>query len=46
LVKSSASRRIAERWKVPLIEHPQAGHDLSLDDPQWIVDLLMEQKDK
>ncbi|WP_421850926.1 alpha/beta fold hydrolase [Marinomonas sp.] len=44
LVNSSASRRIADKWNLPLIEHPKAGHDLPLDDPQWLVDQLIKRK--
>lgn len=44
LVNSSASRRIAEKWNLPLIEHPKAGHDLPLDDPQWLIDQLIKRE--
>ena len=37
LVSVQCSRAIAKAWDVPLHEHPQAGHDLSLDDPQWVA---------
>jgi pimeloyl-ACP methyl ester carboxylesterase len=37
LVSVQCSRAMARAWNVPLLEHPQAGHDLSLDDPQWVV---------
>jgi pimeloyl-ACP methyl ester carboxylesterase len=38
LVDPACSRRLAQRWQVPLAEHPSAGHDLPLDDPQWVVE--------
>lgn len=38
LVSPDCSRRLAADWSVPLREHPWAGHDLPLDDPQWVVD--------
>ena len=34
------SRRIAERWDVPLREHPEAGHDLPLDDAPWLAKMI------
>lgn len=37
LVSVRCSRAIAKAWGVLLHEHPRAGHDLSLDDPQWVV---------
>lgn len=37
LVSVQCSRAIAKAWGVPLHEHPQAGHDLCLDDPQWVA---------
>lgn len=37
LVDPVCSRRLARAWQVPLLEHPQAGHDLPLDDPDWVA---------
>lgn len=37
MVSVNCSRAIAERWQAPIIEHPTAGHDLSADDPKWLV---------
>lgn len=37
LVSSRCSQAIASAWGVPLRMHPWAGHDLPLDDPQWVV---------
>lgn len=31
------SERIARRFGAPVERHPSAGHDLPLDDPDWIV---------
>jgi len=36
LVHPNCSRKIAQLWKVPIVEHQYAGHDLSLDDPEWV----------
>lgn len=38
LVSPACSRAIARTWKLPLREHPSAGHDLALDDPEWVVE--------
>lgn len=38
LVDVRCSRRIADAWQVPLVEHPSAGHDLPLDDPAWVIE--------
>ncbi|SER13909.1 Lysophospholipase, alpha-beta hydrolase superfamily [Solimonas aquatica] len=37
LVNPDCSRRLAQAWHLPLIEHPDAGHDLPLDDPAWVL---------
>lgn len=37
LVDARCSSRIAERWQVPIRYHPEAGHDLPLDDSDWII---------
>ena len=42
LVSPSCSRRMAEAWQLPLEVHPEAGHDLPLDAPQWLVDTLLK----
>lgn len=42
LVDPRCSHRIAEAWGWPLVEHPKAGHDLSLDDPAWLLTQLRE----
>ena len=30
-------RRLALRFGAPLVTHPRAGHDLSVDDPEWLA---------
>jgi pimeloyl-ACP methyl ester carboxylesterase len=37
LVNPRCSRHLAERWKTALAVHPDAGHDLPLDDPAWVA---------
>ncbi|EER57837.1 hypothetical protein AcdelDRAFT_4590, partial [Acidovorax delafieldii 2AN] len=31
------SLAIARHWQCALALHPQAGHDLPLDAPQWVI---------
>jgi pimeloyl-ACP methyl ester carboxylesterase len=38
LVAAGCSRALARRYAPPLVEHPTAGHDLSTDEPHWLVD--------
>lgn len=37
LVNPGCSRRLASAWGLPCQEHPWAGHDLTLDDPDWVA---------
>ena len=37
MVDCRCSHRIAEYFNYPLRTHPEAGHDLPLDDPEWTV---------
>lgn len=41
LVDPECSRRLSLAWRVPLAMHPWAGHDLALDDPDWVVDQVL-----
>ncbi|MGE3611197.1 MAG: alpha/beta fold hydrolase [Bacteriovoracaceae bacterium] len=40
MVDVKCSRKIANKWALPIIEHPTAGHDLSADDPRWIAEKI------
>ncbi|WP_338050999.1 MULTISPECIES: alpha/beta fold hydrolase [Ramlibacter] len=42
LVDPACSRGLARGWQVPLREHPWAGHDLPLDDPQWVIEQVAQ----
>lgn len=42
LVNVQCSRAIARHWGAPLALHPSAGHDLPLDDPEWVVDQVRQ----
>jgi hypothetical protein len=37
LAHESCSTAIASKLSVPLITHPDAGHDLPMDDPEWLI---------
>ncbi|MBY0571191.1 MAG: alpha/beta hydrolase [Burkholderiaceae bacterium] len=37
LVSPQCSATLAHRWQVELRIHPEAGHDLPLDDPAWVI---------
>ncbi len=37
LVNVQCTRAIALHWGSPMALHPDAGHDLPLDDPEWVI---------
>ena len=37
LVDPRCSQALAQRWNVPVVVHPSAGHDLTLDDGPWVA---------
>ncbi|MBM96872.1 MAG: alpha/beta hydrolase [Oceanospirillaceae bacterium] len=41
LVSGRCSEAIASRWNAPISIHPEAGHDLPLDDPDWLIDQIV-----
>lgn len=42
LVDPVCSTRVAETWRWPMASHPTAGHDLALDDGDWIIAQIRE----
>lgn len=42
MVNVRCSRSIAGKWKLPILEHPTAGHDLTVDDPAWVARSILE----
>ena len=38
LVNFECSMTIASRWQCSLALHPTAGHDIPLDDPDWVIE--------
>lgn len=37
-VSSHCSEKIAAQWNLPLYAHPTAGHDIPLDEADWIIE--------
>ena len=42
LCRPECSERLARHYRATLQTHPTAGHDLPVDEPQWLVDRLKE----
>ncbi|MFZ6735278.1 alpha/beta fold hydrolase [Undibacterium sp. Ji42W] len=41
LVNAACSRKLASLWHCPLYLHPTAGHDLPLDDADWVMQQVL-----
>lgn len=41
MVHPSCSEEIAKRWQADIRFHPDAGHDLPLDEPEWVIEQLV-----
>jgi len=42
LVSPACSAGISQQYQIPLHIHPNAGHDLPLDDPAWVIQQLRD----
>lgn len=42
LVNSACSANIASAWEATLARHPDAGHDLPLDEPRWVTERICD----
>jgi pimeloyl-ACP methyl ester carboxylesterase len=40
MVSPECSQRFAEHWQLPIRTHQEAGHDIPLDDPQWVCEKI------
>lgn len=40
LVSVRCSEALAQAWQRPLQQHPSAGHDVTLDDPEWVAEAV------
>ncbi len=43
MVSPACSEALAERWQLPLHTHPSAGHDLCVDDPAWVIEVVEDE---
>lgn len=39
-VSPDCSKNIAKNWNLPLVTHPTGGHDITNDQPEWIIELI------
>ena len=46
LVDYRCSWKLAQTWKTDYVEHEFAGHDLPLDEPEWVVQRIKQWFDK
>ena len=42
LVDYRCSQKLAQTWQTEYIEHESAGHDLPLDEPEWLIDNIQQ----
>jgi pimeloyl-ACP methyl ester carboxylesterase len=42
LVSSRCTEAIAQAWGCTMARHPGAGHDLPLDEPQWVIEQVRD----
>jgi pimeloyl-ACP methyl ester carboxylesterase len=40
LVDYRCSQKFAQSWNADYVEHESAGHDLPLDEPEWLVEVI------
>jgi pimeloyl-ACP methyl ester carboxylesterase len=41
MVNPLCSKKLAATWNVPIEVHPTSGHELCLDNPEWVVENLL-----
>ncbi|WP_375748636.1 alpha/beta fold hydrolase [Vibrio sp. HN007] len=46
MVSPKCSYRLAEAWNLRIEKHPTAGHDISIDDPEWVCEVTKEFLDR
>jgi pimeloyl-ACP methyl ester carboxylesterase len=45
LVEPACSLALAGHWGVPIDVHPRGGHDLPVDDPEWLIERVTRFRD-
>lgn len=45
MVDPSCSEKLAKHWNLALHTHPSAGHDIAIDAPEWILEILAQTLD-
>lgn len=46
MVSADCSKEIIRRWKTDFEVHPTAGHDLTLDDADWVIEKILAWQSK
>jgi len=46
LVAPQCSEKIKDQWRLPLYSHPWAGHDLAVDDGEWVIRQMKDWLDR
>ena len=41
LVHPDCTRQLARRYRAEIVEHPDAGHDLTTDASEWVVEQML-----
>ncbi len=42
MVKPECSQKLSSYWDLPIETHPTAGHELWLDDSDWVIEKIMQ----
>lgn len=42
MVDPSCSEKLAQHWNLPIYRNPEAGHDLAIDAPEWLIETVAE----
>ncbi|MCJ8275869.1 MAG: alpha/beta hydrolase, partial [Bdellovibrionales bacterium] len=45
MVHPSCSDKLAKHWNLPIFYNSTAGHELALDDPEWVIENLAQNLD-
>ncbi len=43
MVDPSCSQKLANHWNLPIHTHPSSGHDIFIDDPDWVIDVIQSE---